>query len=98
MQVMLFISGRNLKNKDTFTFSDPKCTVFEHVGQTWVKRGKTEQKKNTLNPDFETSITLNYYFERSQTLKFVVEDDDGGKKQEIGVVVTSLAAIMGKKA
>ena len=43
-------------------------------------------------------MTLDYYFEKSQTLKFVMEDGDGGSSEEIGVVVTSLAAIMGKKA
>jgi len=52
MQVQLFISGRNLKNLDTFSKSDPKCTVFEHLNQKWVKKGKTETKNNTLNPDF----------------------------------------------
>lgn len=29
------------------------------------KRGKTETKKNNLNPDFEISITIDYYFEKS---------------------------------
>jgi hypothetical protein len=32
MQVILFVSGRNLKDLDTFSKSDPRCVVKEIVG------------------------------------------------------------------
>jgi hypothetical protein len=40
--------------------------------------GKTEMKKNNLNPDFTEKITVNYYFEKVQKLKFVMVDSDDG--------------------
>ena len=52
MQVNLFISGRKLKDLDTFSKSDPVCLIFEKVNGSWAKIGKTEQIKNNLNPDF----------------------------------------------
>jgi hypothetical protein len=30
----------------------------------WKKVGQTEMMKNNLNPDFEKSFVLSYYFER----------------------------------
>ena len=54
---------------------------------------------NQLNPDFTKSITLDYFFEKTQKLKFVMEDaDTKTTAEEIGVVETTLASIMGKKA
>ena len=65
----------------------------------WHKIGQTEQLKNTLNPDFRTSITIPYYFEREQYLKLVVIDGDGlGEYDRIGKVKVSLGNIMGARA
>lgn len=50
---------------DTFSKSDPRCTVYELVNNKWIKRGKTESLNNTLNPDFDKHIELDYYFEKS---------------------------------
>jgi len=52
MQVNLFISGRKLKDLDTFSKSDPQCIFYEKRNNQWVKLGQTEQIKNSLNPDF----------------------------------------------
>ncbi len=64
MQVNLYISGRNLKDLDSFSKSDPLCLAFEKQGNTWRKVGSTEQIKNNLNPDFTTAFTMNYFFEK----------------------------------
>ncbi len=64
MQITLYISARNLKNLDVFTKSDPRCEVQEFVNNKWVVIGKTETINNNLNPDFKTSITMSYYFEK----------------------------------
>lgn len=40
--------------------------------------GKTEQIKNNLNPDFQTSFRMGYFFEKQQDLRFVLIDGDGG--------------------
>ena len=56
-------------------------------------------QNNQLNPDFQRTITLDYYFEKAQKLKFVMEDGDTKTvSEEIGVVETTLAGIMGKRA
>ena len=99
MQVQLFISARKLRNLDIFSKSDPRCSVFELVNNKWVLRGQTEKIKDNLNPDFTKSITLNYFFEKSQKIKFVMDDvDSSSTHEEIGVVETTIAGIMGKRA
>ena len=99
MRVELFIAGRKLKDLDAFSKSDPQCRVFEMINNSWVLRGSTEQIKNNLNPDFTTKITLNYYFEKAQRLKFEMIDGDGaGEFDMIGSVETTVGNIMGAKA
>lgn len=86
---------------DTFSKSDPVVFVYEMVApsKSWVLKGKTEIIQNNLNPDFKTPIVLGYSFEKHQSLKFEVRDDDGGGKfDEIGVVETSVGNIMGARA
>ena len=63
-QVNMYISGRKLKDLDTFSKSDPQCVLFEQRNGSWVKVGQTEQIKNSLNPDFTTSFTMPYFFEK----------------------------------
>lgn len=99
MKLTLYISGRNLKNLDVFSKSDPKCEVFEHRNNTWVSIGKTETIMNNLNPDFKTAINMNYYFEKMQKLKFVMIDhDDTSADDLIGEIETNCGALMGAKA
>ncbi len=53
-----------------------------HLTSTWSRAviscqlSRTEQVKNTLNPEFATKFSLNYYFEQAQRLKFEVYDID----------------------
>ena len=63
-KVHLYISGRGLRNLDTFSKSDPICRVYEKRQNHWVKVGGTEMIKDNLNPDFEQAITLPYFFEK----------------------------------
>ena len=55
-QIKIFISGKKLKNLDTFTKSDPKCVVYEMKGSEWIKIGHTETINNDLNPNFTKPI------------------------------------------
>ena len=52
--VKLYLSGRNLKDLDMFSKSDPVCIVFEkaQTGNEWFEIGRTEYIKDDLNPDF----------------------------------------------
>jgi len=100
MQVELYISGRKLKDLDgAFNKSDPLCKLFELKNNSWVDVGRTEMKKNNLNPDFTEKITVNYFFEKVQKLKFVIIDSDDGKGNgdEIGICETTLGNIMGAR-
>ena len=99
MQVEIFVSGRKLKNLDVMSKSDPQCKVYEMIDNRWILRGQTETIKDNLNPDFTTKISLPYYFEKTQQLKFEMLDIDSPTSyEEIGVVQTSLGQIMGAKA
>jgi hypothetical protein len=100
--VDLFISGRKLKDTDIGfgNKSDPFCKVFEMKNSNWVPIGKTETIQNNLNPDFATKITVNYFFERIQRLKFKFMDDDsenGTNDDKMGEIESTLGAIMGAK-
>ena len=65
-----------MKNLDVFTKSDPKCQIYEWISNQWVLIGKTETINNSLNPDFVTSLPMDFFFEKIQKLKFVVFDSD----------------------
>ena len=99
-KVNLFVSGRKLKNLDTFSKSDPICILFEQRDGKWNMVGKTECINNTLNPDFETSFTVDYYFEKAQNFRFVMIDGDGvysdtADYDEIGSVEVQMGRLMG---
>ena len=102
--VKLYISGRNLKNMDMFSKSDPLCVVFEKAQDRneWFEIGRTEFIKDTLDPNFEKAIDVDYFFEKTQELKFEFIDDDGGDSDDpyydiIGSTNMTLSAIMAAK-
>lgn len=64
-RVNLYVSGRKLKDLDTWSKSDPKCILYEKRGNNWVKMGETETINNNLNPDFQTSFSADYFFEKT---------------------------------
>lgn len=99
MQVSLFVSGRKLKDLDTFSKSDPQCILFEKSPNgSWVKVGQTEQIKNNLNPDFRECFQLPYFFEKQQNYKFVMIDGDGGGDYDtIGEIEVTMGKLMGAR-
>ena len=99
--VKLYISGRNLKNMDMFSKSDPLCIVFEKAqdSEQWFEIGRTEFLKDSLNPNFEKVIDVDFFFEKNQLLKFEFIDDDGGDSDDpyydiIGNREMTLSSIM----
>ena len=53
---------------------------------------------DNLNPVFENSFYVDYYFEKHQPIRFEVHDDDGnGKGEIIGAAETNIGNIMGAK-
>ena len=98
MQVNLYISGRSLKDLDTFSKSDPCCRLYEKKHGQWVKIASTETINDNLNPDFEQALVIPYFFEKRQDLKFEIVDDDGsGSYDLIGSIETTMGAVMGAK-
>ena len=102
--IKLYISGRNLKNMDIFSKSDPLCVIFERAQDTdeWFEIGRTEFIKDTLNPDFEKAIDIDFFFEKSQWLRFEFIDDDGGDSDDpyydiIGASTCLLSEVMASK-
>lgn len=55
--------------------------------------------KDNLNPDFEKSFIVNYYFEKHQYIKFEVVDGNnvGGTLDLIGTCETTVGTIVGSK-
>lgn len=102
--VKLYISGRNLKDMDLYSKSDPICVVMEKAADNdlWFEVGRTEFQANNLNPDFKTTIDLEFFFEREQLLRFEFIDDDGGDDGQpfydvIGINTIPLSSIMASR-
>ena len=77
--VQLFIKCRNLKDVDLRGVTDPQVMVYRKYklgDESWEKVGQTEMIKETLNPDFVESITMEFFFEKHIYLKFEVIDGD----------------------
>lgn len=100
-RVVLYMSCRKLKDLDVMSKSDPQVEVYlkDKTSQNWSLIGKTEIIKDNLNPDFITSVECDYFFEREQHVKFVVNDIDNAKgdKDFIGQCETTIGKIFGSK-
>jgi len=86
-------------NLDVTSKTDPLVKVYIREKKEplpeWQISGQTETMKDNLNPDFTKNFTLNYYFQKQQQLKFeVLNEDDGGAMELVGMVETTFAKIM----
>ena len=70
-RIQLFISCKNLADKDAITKSDPYVEIYANDGLVT----STEHIPDDLNPSFKP-VELEYQFGRTQNLKIVVKDDD----------------------
>jgi hypothetical protein len=97
-RVELFFSARNLKDRDTFSKSDPFCIIYSRNPQgNWYSLGQTNVLNNNLNPDWAQSITIDYYFEMQQHLRIdVVDYDEGSAGDRLGWHETTVAAVVAK--
>ena len=63
-----------------------------------MKIAQTETINNNLNPDFQTSFNVNYFFEKVQHYKFMMVDVDNGDSYDtIGEVEVTMGNLMGAK-
>lgn len=107
--VSLFFSCKQLKDADVFSKSDPFLKVYSVDTHNRKQNSKpkpqkliktTEVVKNNLNPDFETSLKVEYFFERNQQFRVeVVDCDDAVKKQGdfLGEAEFALGDVVGSK-
>ena len=65
-RVEIFVSAKNLADLDTFTLSDPLCTLkvknSKHGG--YIDYGSTEVIDNNLNPKWVKNFQVEYYFDK----------------------------------
>ena len=101
--VELSISGKNLRDMDIFSKSDPMCVIYvQPFGSnpgTWKEILRTECVKNTLHPKFTRKLQISYYFEEQQNLKFEMYDIDCKSNQlnahdYIGSAICTLGQIV----
>lgn len=79
--VELFISCRNLKDKDVFSKSDPFAILRKKNQQYWVDLGRTETIDDNSNPNFQKSFIIDYSFQTRQEFQIEVRDDDDGSSE-----------------
>lgn len=97
-QVEFFFSCSNLQNKDILSKSDPQVLLYQTNPQNQKSLlHKTEIIKDNLNPEFNSSLTLDYIFETHQYFFAEVIDIDnssGTNFDMIGSVNFKMTDIM----
>jgi hypothetical protein len=95
--VKLQLSGRNLKNLDMFTKSDPFLIVSRrNSNKVLTQIRRTETISNNLNPDWTVLyMSLDELCQSDFNLPIQIDvmDDDGATSEKIGSVETTLAAL-----
>ena len=84
-KLQLRIAGKQLKDLDWFSKSDPVCLLeeWDHELRSWRVRGQTERIDDNLDPVFERPLELNLREDGSQLVKLTMWDDDGGGDFEL---------------
>ena len=98
-KVEFYFSCRNLKDMDILSKSDPQVKMYiRENGSDWKYFGETEVIKDNLNPDFKTTIFIDFIFEVHQEIRFMVFDvDSKGNDDLIGIAETSVAGVLGAR-
>lgn len=99
-KIELFLSCRGLIDKDLISKSDPYVSFFLKDRSTgaFVLQGKTETLRDTLNPNFSKTFTVDFIFEIRQDCRFEVWDFDSESKADfLGSVQTTIGEIAGSK-
>lgn len=75
-KVEVRIKCKNLLNRDVMSKSDPMVACYLVKDGISTEVGRTENIRNSLNPEFSKAMLLDYYFEEVQKLSFYVYDID----------------------
>ena len=93
----LYLSCIDLPDMDALSKSDPMVRVMVQIrGQDSKLVGVTESKSNDLNPVFNKSVVVDYFFEMHQTVRFLCVDSDKGEGvgEDLGTATCSMADIL----
>lgn len=96
--VDLYFEGKNLKNHDYFSKSDPfvKFLMQTDLDSNMKEIGRTEAIHNTVNPVWKKKLNVEYVFSIKQPVVIEVYDEDGENKFDfMGKAETTLGKIMG---
>ena len=65
-KVNIWISCKHLPNLEVFSKTDPYViiSIKEANAPKWIEIGRTEEINDNLDPEFQTMISVNYYFEK----------------------------------
>ena len=76
--VEVYLSGIGLPKLDLMSNTDPYMVMYMKDGKDgqFKEIGKTEIIKDTQNPEFTTSFSLEYHFELRQFVKIECRDAD----------------------
>jgi len=98
-KIQLFISCKKLMDLDYVGKSDPYCQVWlkNDERSPWVNIDKTETIQNELDPVFSTPITIDYFFEKTQEIRFEVWDEDPSNSEAQGMHTTKVGSLVGAK-
>eukprot|EP00050_Salpingoeca_kvevrii_P003994 m.239775 g.239775 ORF g.239775 m.239775 type:complete len:577 (+) comp10921_c0_seq11:2196-3926(+) len=102
-QIILRLALRNVAKLDVVSKSDPMVVVYLRsfsTGNEFREIGRTEVAVNDHNPNFTTTVPVEYFFEESQELRFAAYDSDvrGGRLDQhdfIGELIVTLGEIVG---
>lgn len=77
------------------------CDVQNGVRGDWAELGRTETLANSLEPEWQTSLSLRYHFHQRQLLRLSVYDEDtagpGARladQDSLGTAEVSLGAVL----
>ena len=97
--VDLYFSCKKLIDADTFSKSDPYIKLYEiQQSGNLQLMGMTEVIQDNLNPDFETAIKIEYFFEKDQKMRAEIWDCDDIKTRKgdfLGFAEFSLGEVLG---
>jgi hypothetical protein len=75
-RVEIYVSCNKLKKKDVLSKSDPCCILFVQAGDHWREVARTENVKNSQDPQFTHPLEVDYFFEEVQKVRIDVYDLD----------------------
>lgn len=99
-KIEMFVSCRNLINRDLVSKSDPYIIFSMKDRKTgqYVLKDKTETIKDNLNPNFLKTFIVDFIFEIRQDCRFEVWDYDSQTKSDfLGYAEATIGEIAGSK-